>query len=106
MHQATPAANHDDVQNAATKMKPPWPEKPIYPNYTSPGPPNKKETKSNYGLGSYVPSRNTGEIMETETTDVVKEMSARQRPCSCIGIPCWRHGVHSSRKGETLGGPL
>ena len=34
--------------------------------------------------------------MQTETTDVAKEMSARQRRvllCSCIGIPCWRHAA-------------
>ncbi|KAG6377243.1 hypothetical protein JVT61DRAFT_1298 [Boletus reticuloceps] len=57
---------------------------------------NQEETNSNYGSESYAPSRNmfrnadkeglvakealAGEIMENETTEVVKETSAR---------PCW-----------------
>jgi chitin synthase len=56
---------------------------------------NREETNSNYGSESYAPSRNmfqnvdkegliarealAGEIMENETTEVVKEMSARRR---------------------------
>ncbi|KAH0831304.1 glycosyltransferase family 2 protein [Lanmaoa asiatica] len=56
---------------------------------------NREETNSNYGSDSYAPSRNmfqnadkegliakealAGEIMENETTEVVKETSARRR---------------------------
>ena len=56
---------------------------------------NREETNSNYGSESYAPSRNmfqnadkeglvakealAGEIMENETTEVVKETSARRR---------------------------
>ncbi|KAF8451084.1 hypothetical protein L210DRAFT_945547 [Boletus edulis BED1] len=62
---------------------------------------NHEDTNSNYGSESYAPPRNmfqnadkegliakealAGEIMENETTEVVKEMSARR----CWVLLCW-----------------
>ncbi|KAF8451038.1 hypothetical protein L210DRAFT_3357614, partial [Boletus edulis BED1] len=62
---------------------------------------NREETNSNYGSKSYAPSRNmfwnadkegliakealAGEIMENETTEVVKGTSARR----CWVLLCW-----------------
>ena len=66
---------------------------------------NREETNSNYGSESYAPSRNmfqnadkeglmakealAGEIMENETTEVVKETSARRRWVLLCWILTW-----------------